>query len=350
MAARSRQPLSLVLADLDHFKEINDRYGHIAGDHALRHVAQRFQSVVRLEDVIARVGGEEFAILLTNRSVEEAAQVARLRYVLAAGVKEALVERPEEWPGVNSVRALTEGEALEGWWFDRTKECAARWRGEEHDLLKYATLHQVKLEPLRCWRMEKVPEEEVRRRVADLVEDIVAETAADRHARGVTVRGAKAGMAERPHKRPKKLKKSPAPQFHVATRKMLKELREAFAEFLREFLEASEKFRNGDLLSAGLPRPANQDEMFEDLIPCDLESGLYGAIEYVREDPLKLAIECLRDASKLTAEELEHRFRKLQKNEAGGSPVGAAPRRKPSDPAGGSHDDPRRGDDPMAPK
>ena len=103
-------------------------------------------------------------------------------------------------------------------------------------------------------------------------------------------------------------------------------------------------------LSAGLPRPANQDEMFEDLIPCDLASGLYGAIEYVREDPLKLAIECLRDASTLTAEELEHRFRKLQKNEAGGNPVGAAPRRKPSDPAGGSHDDPRRGDDPMATK
>ncbi len=97
--------------------------------------------------------------------------------------------------------------------------------------------------------MEKIPEEEVRRRVADLVEDIDAEAAADRKERDVTVRGAKAVMAERPHKRPKKLKKSPAPQFHVATRKKLKELREGFAEFLREFLEASEKFRNGDLLA-----------------------------------------------------------------------------------------------------
>ncbi len=76
MAARTRQPLSLVVADLDHFKGINDRYGHIAGDHALRHVAQRFQSVVRLEDVCGRVGGEEFAILLNNRGVKEAAQVA----------------------------------------------------------------------------------------------------------------------------------------------------------------------------------------------------------------------------------------------------------------------------------
>ncbi len=71
-------------------------------------------------------------------------------------------------------------------------------------------------------------------------------------------------------------------------------------------------------LAAGLPRPANQDEMFECLIPCDLASGIYGAIEYVREDPLKLVIGCLRDASKLTVEELELRFRKLQEQETGG--------------------------------
>ncbi len=88
-------------------------------------------------------------------------------------------------------------------------------------------------------------------------------------------------------------------------------------------------------LAAGLPRPANQDEMFECLIPCNLPSGIYGTIEYVREDPLKLVIECLRDASKLTVEELVRRFRKLQEQEAGGNPAGAAPDSSASSPSPG---------------
>jgi hypothetical protein len=64
-------------------------------------------------------------------SSEEAAQIERLRYGLAHGCKEDLVERPRDWPGVHAVRALVEGEALEGLWFDRTQEYAARRRGED---------------------------------------------------------------------------------------------------------------------------------------------------------------------------------------------------------------------------
>jgi two-component system, cell cycle response regulator len=60
---RHDEPLSLLLLDLDHFKPINDRYGHLAGDHALVQFARHVQRTIRNEDVLARYGGEEFAII-----------------------------------------------------------------------------------------------------------------------------------------------------------------------------------------------------------------------------------------------------------------------------------------------
>ncbi len=63
-------------------------------------------------------------------SDEEKAQIARLKYVLAAGVKEFLVDRVDQWPGVHSARALIDGEPLRGWWVDGTRASAARRRGE----------------------------------------------------------------------------------------------------------------------------------------------------------------------------------------------------------------------------
>jgi diguanylate cyclase (GGDEF)-like protein len=63
-ARRHRTPLSLILLDIDHFKHINDAYGHAAGDAALRMVAQSLSALTRTEDVLARYGGEEFALVV----------------------------------------------------------------------------------------------------------------------------------------------------------------------------------------------------------------------------------------------------------------------------------------------
>jgi diguanylate cyclase (GGDEF)-like protein len=63
-ARRSRRPLSLVFADCDDFKAVNDRYGHLAGDEALGALAHRIRGVVREVDIVARLGGDEFAVLL----------------------------------------------------------------------------------------------------------------------------------------------------------------------------------------------------------------------------------------------------------------------------------------------
>jgi diguanylate cyclase (GGDEF)-like protein len=69
---RHRIPLSLVLFDVDHFKKINDTYGHQAGDYVLSRIAQRVSEIVRVEDLLARYGGEEFAILLRETAEEQA--------------------------------------------------------------------------------------------------------------------------------------------------------------------------------------------------------------------------------------------------------------------------------------
>jgi diguanylate cyclase (GGDEF)-like protein len=61
---RYRRALSLILFDIDHFKQINDTYGHVAGDSVLRQLAQVVKPRLRQQDVLARVGGEEFAVLL----------------------------------------------------------------------------------------------------------------------------------------------------------------------------------------------------------------------------------------------------------------------------------------------
>jgi diguanylate cyclase (GGDEF)-like protein len=75
--ARERQPLSLILADVDYFKAYNDHYGHLAGDTCLQQVAAGINcSTKRPADLVARYGGEEFAVILPNTSAEGAIAVA----------------------------------------------------------------------------------------------------------------------------------------------------------------------------------------------------------------------------------------------------------------------------------
>jgi two-component system chemotaxis response regulator CheY len=84
-ARRYGQPLSLITLDVDHLKTINDEHGHDAGDDAIRLVAQVLKATVRRFEVVARQGGDEFAVLLPNTNAEEAEQLAeRLRAEVAS--------------------------------------------------------------------------------------------------------------------------------------------------------------------------------------------------------------------------------------------------------------------------
>lgn len=78
---------ALLLVDLDHFKKLNDSFGHAAGDAALRHVARVVRSTLREQDLAARVGGEEFALWLPNTSMERAREVAERVRLAVSGAK-----------------------------------------------------------------------------------------------------------------------------------------------------------------------------------------------------------------------------------------------------------------------
>jgi two-component system chemotaxis response regulator CheY len=79
-ATRTDTSLSLALIDIDHFKQVNDRYGHLVGDQALCHVAESLTSFIRLYDWLGRWGGEEFLVVLAHANRAEALMVAeRLR-------------------------------------------------------------------------------------------------------------------------------------------------------------------------------------------------------------------------------------------------------------------------------
>ncbi|MEF3193408.1 MAG: sensor domain-containing diguanylate cyclase, partial [Halothiobacillaceae bacterium] len=74
------RPAALILLDVDHFKRINDTYGHLAGDAVLRHLGQRLLANLRVEDIAARYGGEEFLLLLPDTPLDAARVLAeRLR-------------------------------------------------------------------------------------------------------------------------------------------------------------------------------------------------------------------------------------------------------------------------------
>jgi Transposase and inactivated derivatives len=184
-------------------------------------------------------------VLITN---EEVSQVGRLAYILSNGVKENLVARIEEWPGVHCARPLITGAAVEGVWFDRKLEYNARLRGKEPGPREFARTEDVVLTPLPCW--SHLAPEAYRLRIAELVRQIEQSAAAARQDSGMEPLGADGVRAQDPETRPRKLKKSPAPFVHAATKSARKAIREAYASFVAAFREAAEKLRAGDRSAA----------------------------------------------------------------------------------------------------
>ncbi len=92
-AARHQVPLGVLMIDIDHFKEFNDTFGHLAGDQVLREIGAGLPKLVRAEDVICRFGGEEFLAILPEASLEDAVKRAEQ---IRAKVKETRVHFEEQ--------------------------------------------------------------------------------------------------------------------------------------------------------------------------------------------------------------------------------------------------------------
>ena len=92
LAERARQAMSLLVFDIDHLKQVNDNYGHVAGDAVIRHVASVVQREVRQQDLLGRLGGDEFALLLSDTRLDGA-------LTLAAKLRAALHAEPLRFAG-----------------------------------------------------------------------------------------------------------------------------------------------------------------------------------------------------------------------------------------------------------
>jgi len=207
------------------------------------------------------------AIVISN---EPNAQEARLRYLLEHGSKENLMVSPRDWPGLHLAKNIVNGEALRGYWINRTKlsaaEAAARRSGEKVNPMDFATWYEVETEPLPGWSDR--PYEEYRQYVTDLVHQIEAETSKRRRKEQEAyerqreelrrkeksfallikpcILGLRRILAADPHHRPKSLKRSQAPAFHTATKKAYKELRDAYAWFVAAYRQAADQLKSGD--------------------------------------------------------------------------------------------------------
>ncbi len=163
---------------------------------------------------------------------EEAAQVERLKYLLAQGCKENLVGKVCDWPGVHCAGALLDGEPLRGHWLDHTEAHAVKRCGEALDLASAAKAEALVFGRLPCW--QHLGDAMYRERIRDLIEEIEREAAAERRRTGTRALGAQAVLALHPHFRPAAIAKSLAPLVHAASR----QARQAFLEMYRLFVAA----------------------------------------------------------------------------------------------------------------
>ena len=185
--------------------------------------------------------------------LDDEALLDRLAYLFSQGCKENLVASPLDWPGASSVLSMVDGTRLRGNWFDRTKEYEARRRGEKPHKHEFATVYEIALAPISCWK--DLPERERRRRCSTIVAKIESETRARTQETRRPVAGAAWVRAQDPQGTPKHSSHSPAPICHAADRDRWLFYRSAYENFVELYRNLSQQIRNGALSALeNLPR------------------------------------------------------------------------------------------------
>ena len=174
--------------------------------------------------------------------LDDDAAINRLRYHLSHGVKEKLVPRCGDWPGVQSVCALTEGAPLAGVWHDESAEYEARRRGHEPEPGEFVRDYVFHLSPLPCW--SRLTDEQRQAKARRIVEEIEREAGRAEEADPESIERQQSAILSRdPHHRPDHVDHSPAPICHTSCRERLKTHRERYAELLLAYYKRARRSR-----------------------------------------------------------------------------------------------------------
>jgi hypothetical protein len=219
------------------------------------------REVGRLHGWRERFWGRRYSAIVI--SDEEACQIARLRYLLSHGVKEGLVAKASQWPGVHCAEALSRDEVLRGTWCDRTAEYRARGRARERASQEFESVEVVRFSPLPCW--ERCSRETRQLMIRDLLEEI--ERAAVNQLGARSPLGRRAVLRQHPHEAPATSDRRPAPAFHAFSEQARGRLELAYRTFLAAFRRAAELLRQGvfdaafpaDCFPPAFPRSASAD-------------------------------------------------------------------------------------------
>ena len=178
-------------------------------------------------------------------SDEEEALVGRLRYLLSHGVKENLVLKCGDWPGLQCIDALTEGKPMEGFWEDRTLSYEARRQGKEIDPDEIFTRYQLELDPLPCWK--HLSAEQIQERIREMVKQIDDVSCRRVTCNGRPPIGPEAIRRQNPRDSPNESKKSTAPAVHAASKAIREQMKAAYRRFVEAFRSAAERLSQGEL-------------------------------------------------------------------------------------------------------
>ena len=205
----------------------------------------RFKSKIakeinRLHDWEGSVWHDRYRVIPISEEPE--ARIERLRYLIAQGVKEDLVESPLDWPGVHAAKHWVGGEAMTGTWVNRT--AIARSVGESGNLEKHTQRLELKLTPFPGYSASAF-----RELVKEQLARVIEEETARRRAEGKRVLGTRQVLRQHPHRRSPKPKHRKRPLIHAVSRRVRERYRVALQWFLETYRKAAKQLREG------IPKP-----------------------------------------------------------------------------------------------
>ena len=185
--------------------------------------------------------GRRYQAILVSAEAE--AQVSRLSYLLAHGVKEGLVASPFEWPGAHCARALVEGTIVTGRWRNRTLESRSQRKSLRPDPEAFVEREELTLAPLPCW--QELEPEVYRARIQEMIGEIEIDGRQREEETGRPPLGCEAVCRQDPHHEPNQMKKAPAPLVHAVAPEVRRALRRAYFSFVAAYRRAASLLRAG---------------------------------------------------------------------------------------------------------